>query len=77
MAEETFGGEGMRCFNPGLGFAIGANPEMVEVLVCLECRYAYFFRGEERLVRTLSDEGYRLLGEFYREVFPGNDPKHA
>lgn len=66
----TFGGEVIRCFIPGLGFTIGTGPETVEVLICLKCAWAYFFRGETRQVENLSDAGYSLLLEFYTELFP-------
>lgn len=70
----SFGGEGMRCFIPGVGFTVGSGAETLEILVCLQCYWAYFFRGESRTVEVLSKVGHRQLAEFYGELFPGNDP---
>lgn len=66
----TFGGEGMRCFIPGLGFTIGTGPETVEVLLCLRCYHAYFFRAETHWHECLSKLGYDQLLKFYTELFP-------
>jgi hypothetical protein len=73
----SFGGEGMRCFTPGVGFTIGSGAEAVEVLVCLRCYWAYFFRGEKRMMEALSKAGHRQLAEIYVELFPGNTPNAA
>jgi hypothetical protein len=76
-AVDSFGGEGMRCFIPGLGFTVGDGSEVVEVVVCLRCYWAYFFRSDVRMVEPLSEGGHRRLGELYVELFPGNDPSAA
>ena len=67
----------MRCFIPGVGFTIGSGAETVEILVCLECYWAYFFRDETKMVEALSEVGHRRLAEFYVELFPGSDPNAA
>jgi len=73
----SFGGEGARCFIPGLGFTIGEGAEKVEILVCLKCYWAYFFRGDTQTVEALSDLGYRQLYEIYVDLFPAGDPAAA
>lgn len=76
-ATASFGGEGMRCFIPGLGFTVGSGAGAIEILVCLQCYWAYFFRGETRMVEALSEAGHRQLAGIYVELFPGQDPKAA
>lgn len=76
-AKASFGGEGMRCFMPGVGFTVGSGGEAIEILVCLRCYWAYFFRGESRMVEALSEAGHRQFAEIYVELFPGNDPNAA
>jgi hypothetical protein len=76
-ATASFGGMGMRCFIPGIGFTVGSGMDAVEILVCLQCYWAYFFRGETRMVEALSETGHRQLAEIYVELFPGNNPDAA
>ena len=76
-APDSFGGEGMRCFMPGMGFTVGSGAEAVEILVCLQCYWAYFFVSEMTMVEALSEAGHRQLAGFYVELFPGNDPSAA
>lgn len=75
--ETSFGDKGTRCFFPGLGFTIGTGPETVEILICLQCMWAYFFRGEETMREPLSASGHEKLAEIYVELFPGNNPAYA
>jgi hypothetical protein len=74
---DSFGGEGARCFLPGFGFTVGGGPDVVEVLVCLQCYWVYFFCGDTKIVEALSEAGYRQLAEFYVELFPDSDPNFA
>jgi hypothetical protein len=67
----------MRCFIPGVGFTVGGGAERIEILVCLQCYWAYFFRGETRMAEALSEAGHRQLAEIYGELFPGNNPNLA
>ena len=76
-AANSFGGEGMRCFIPGLGFTIGAGSEMIEVLICLQCYWAYLFQGDAKMTEALSQAGQHNLAEFYVELFPGSNPNTA
>ena len=74
---DSFGGKAMRCFMPGVGFTVGNGAEAVEVLVCLQCYWVYFFNVETKMMEALSQVGHRQLSEFYVELFPGSDPKAA
>jgi|SRR5215468_6502064 len=76
-AAASFGGDGMRCFIPGVGFTVGAGAEAIEILVCLRCYWAYFFRGETRMVEALSEAGHRQFAEIYVELFPDSNPDAA
>jgi hypothetical protein len=76
-AVETYGGEGARCFFPGIGFTMGEGPGRTEFLLCLRCYWSYAFRGETQMVDALSDIGHRQLLEFYIELFPAGDPAAA
>ena len=73
-AKASFGGEGMRCFIPGVGFTVGSGAAAIEILVCLQCYWAYLFRGKIRMVEALSEVGHGQIAEMYAELFPGNDP---
>jgi hypothetical protein len=77
VSKGSYGGEGARCFIPGFGFTIGSGADAMEILICLQCHWIYFFRGETQMVEALSDRGRRLLTEVYAELFPGNDPNRA
>jgi hypothetical protein len=66
----TFGGEGMRCFSPGLGFTIGTGPDALDILICLQCYRAYFLHGETKRIELLSKAGHDQLLKFYTELFP-------
>ena len=76
-ATNTFGGEGARCFIPGIGFTVGHGEDAVEILICLRCDWVYFFRAELQMIEAISDEGNRRLMEFYTELFPGENPDNA
>ena len=76
-APASFGEDGMRCFVPGVGFTVGNGTEAIEILVCLQCYWAYFFRGKSLMIEALSEAGHDQLAEIYVELFPGNDPKTA
>lgn len=75
--ERSFGGEPMRCFFPGLGFRVGDEVGALEILVCLQCYWAYFFRNETRMVEVLSEAGHRQLSEIYVKLFPNQNPNTA
>ncbi len=77
MTSDSFGGEPARCFMPGLGFTIGDGADAVEILVCLQCYWIYFFRGETRMTETLSKAGQHRLSALYIELFPDGNPRAA
>ncbi len=74
---ESFGGDGARCFAPGLGFSMGSDAERLEILVCLSCYWALFFRGDTEMTEALSEAGHHQLKEFYAELFPNSNPNVA
>ena len=69
----TYGGLGAMCFEPGIAIRFGESRNAVDVLICLDCGYAYFYQhgSEERL--TLSATGKSRLKSLYGRLFPGHD----
>ena len=58
-----------QCFEPGLAVSFGAGSNRVDVLICLLCNRAMFYRGDMQVGRCLSDEGKRRLSSIYDRLF--------
>ncbi|RYD70810.1 MAG: hypothetical protein EOP84_26030 [Verrucomicrobiaceae bacterium] len=74
-APDTYGDDPMRCFIPRFGFSIGFGPGTVDLLICLECHWVYFFCEEARTAVPLSEEGRKYLVQLHHELFPGFEPE--
>jgi len=65
---------GYACFDPRLAFRIGENEDAIDVLICLECRWVYFYRvRDEEKVRAplcISNAGLRAFADLDALVFP-------
>jgi hypothetical protein len=66
----SYGDDPMRCFIPRFGITAGSGAEAVDVLICTECLWAYFFRGEIHTEECLSDLGRHRLDELHTRLFP-------
>jgi hypothetical protein len=69
---ETYGDRGMaaRCFFPGFAFTFGQDQDAVDVLVCLECRWVYFYsRGMLAVTVVPTDRGLLQLEAVYHDLF--------
>lgn len=77
-----YGGEGARCFLPRHGFRFASATTQVEVLICFECDWIYFYYGPRRVIAALSEAGRKTLEKIFqtaglpisprREPFVGN-----
>lgn len=67
MDPHTYGdrGKAARCFNPGMGFSF----DVINVLVCLHCRWVIFYRKGESVDVVPSDEGLKSLIAVYERFF--------
>lgn len=76
-AQDSYGSrdDAMRCFNPRLGFTMGSGTEALDVLICIECLWAYFFRADTPTTKALSPSGRDRLISLQVDLFPGYDSK--
>lgn len=70
--ERTMEG-GYACFDPRLAFRVGEKEEAVDVLICLECRWVYFYRVRDakqaREPLCISEAGLGAFGKVDEMVF--------
>jgi hypothetical protein len=68
------GDTGVKCFDPGLGFRFGRAGDEVEVLICLHCKNAYFYRGTGRDLaggkKAVTEAGVEAFGHLHASLFP-------
>jgi hypothetical protein len=57
------------CFEPGMAVSFGQGPNRVDVIICLLCNRAVFYRGDQSVVRKISDLGNKRLMGIYERVF--------
>lgn len=67
--ESTYADVGAKCFDPGMALRFRVGTEQIDVVICLECHWAYWY-GKEDPALALSAEGRKELGEFYKKFFP-------
>ena len=70
--KENFGGMGARCFTPGMAFRIQEGDVTVDALVCLECKWLYFFRATSVQQEPLTAEGVNRLTRIYHSLWPAS-----
>ncbi len=72
-AQDTYGSRdhAMRCFSPRLGFTLDSGVAALDVLICIECHWAYFFRGDALTTKALSPIGRQRLMALQLNLFPG------
>ena len=58
-----------QCFEPGMAFSFGEGSNRVDVLICLLCNRAVFYRGAEEVGHCLSDDGNKRLSAIYERLF--------
>lgn len=76
QSHSTYGLEAYKCFDPGMAFSFGGGTNRVDVLICLHCRRARFYRGDGVVYKVLSDSGVERLVKIYHDLF-GPDPVPA
>jgi hypothetical protein len=57
----TYGLFPAMCFEPGFAFTFGQGDDRVDVVVCVSCSQAYFYRGKEKKGTILSIYGGKRL----------------
>jgi len=57
------------CFEPGMAVSFGDGTNRVDVLICLLCNKAIFYRGERRVGRHISEQGNKRLRSIYQRIF--------
>jgi hypothetical protein len=58
------------CFEPGMAVSFGSGADRVDVVICLLCDRAVFYRGGVSSGRRLTDEGKQRLKSIYDRMFP-------
>jgi hypothetical protein len=67
-------GHGGACFEPRLGFSFGEGESRVEILICLECHWVYFYKGDSVRYKALSPRGVSELTPIAEALF-GPQPR--
>jgi hypothetical protein len=62
------------CFLPGMAISFGDGDSRVDVVICLLCNRAVFYRGDSQIPRRISDEGNRRLTSVYQRLFGSPPP---
>ncbi len=57
------------CFEPGMAVSFGEGAYRVDVLICLLCDRAVFYRGDRQVGRHISDQGKMRLTAIYQRLF--------
>ena len=67
---KTYGdrGLGARCFFPGFAFTFGDGTAVVDVMICLECRWVIFHFGGRSMSVAPTDDGLVRLREIYQKL---------
>ena len=63
------------CFEPGMAISFGDGGGRVDVVICLLCHRAVFYRGDSQVARKISDEGNKRLTSIYRRLFNSRPPQ--
>lgn len=64
---------GAKCFDPGMGFRLKKDGKRLDIVICLECHWAYFYLGEQWHQLALSDKGVEALKALYEKLFPASE----
>ena len=62
-------GHGGACFVPRLGFSFGEGRNCVELLICLQCHWVYFYKGNSVRYKALSPRGVAELAPIAEALF--------
>ena len=69
----TYGNEHFKCFLPGMAFSLVEGDNSIEILICLKCRNAHYYKdGSSHSFCQLSAVGVDQLARLYQEIFPDN-----
>ena len=66
---KSYGGEPMRCFIPRHGFRFSSSSAQVDILICFECYWIYFFHGPKKVIASLNDGSRSALEHVFDEAF--------
>lgn len=57
------------CFEPGLAFWIKQEDKILELIVCLRCRYVRYWDGKARKTWPLSEKSQEAMKKIYARYF--------
>jgi hypothetical protein len=63
------------CFEPGMAVSFGTGADQVDVVICVRCDRAVFYRAGQSEGRRLTIEGGKRLVSIYERLF--KRPAHA
>ena len=70
--KSTYGEQGAKCFQPGMGFTVKSEEGTVDIVICLQCYWLYEHKPgqDEPEQKALSEAGVKQLARLYAEIFP-------
>ena len=70
--KSTYGDQGAKCFQPGMGFTVKSEEGTVDIVICLQCYWLYEYKPgqDEPEQKALSEAGVKQLARLYAEIFP-------
>lgn len=70
---ESYTDTGAKCFDPGMGFRLKKDGKRLDIVICLDCHWAYFYHGEQWHQLALSDKCVEALKALYEKLFPASE----
>lgn len=72
-SEASYTDMGAKCFGPGMGFRLKKDDNCLDIVICLECHWAYFYLGKRPHHLGLSGKGVESLKALYEKLFPASE----
>lgn len=66
----NYGGDAARCFTPRHAFKFTSKTRELDVLVCFECLWVYFWIDGKKSFHALSESGVTDFCRYFDTVFP-------
>lgn len=66
----NYGGDAARCFTPRHALKFTSTTRELDILLCFECLWAYFWIDGEKSIHALSEVGVAELRRFFDAAFP-------
>jgi hypothetical protein len=68
-SRNSYVASGHACFQPRLGISFGGGKGRVEILICPECHWVYFYKGDGVRYKALSPRGVSELAPIAEALF--------